>query len=100
MTIPHSTPIPIKAMSEALEEASTALHVYGHIHDREVIATRVIDLARNGIIDAKAEGATEYRRRAEEAEPIAAIAEDPEARENAQGACARVARPCQPMRGF
>jgi hypothetical protein len=71
----------IKARSEALERASTALPVNGHMHNREVLATRVIDLEGNGIFDAKAERAREYRRRAEEAEQIAAIAEDPGARE-------------------
>ena len=47
---PHA----IKAMSEALEQACAALHVDGQLHDREVIATRIIDLARNGVVDAKA----------------------------------------------
>ena len=47
-------PDAIKAMSEALEQACTALRVNGHAYDREVIATRIIDLARNGVIDAKA----------------------------------------------
>jgi len=47
-------PDAIKAMSEALERTCAALHVNGQLHDREVIATRIIDLARNGIIDAKA----------------------------------------------
>jgi hypothetical protein len=41
-------------MSQALEEACKALHIDGEIHDREVVATRIIDLARNGIIDPKA----------------------------------------------
>jgi hypothetical protein len=43
-------------MSDALERACAALHVNGHIHDREVVATRIIDLARNGITDANALG--------------------------------------------
>jgi len=47
-------PDAIKAMSEALERACSALHVNGHIRDREVIAARIIDLARNGVIDAEA----------------------------------------------
>jgi hypothetical protein len=47
-------PDAIKAMSEALERACAALHVDGQMHDREVIATRIIDLARNGVIDAGA----------------------------------------------
>jgi hypothetical protein len=46
-------PDAIKAMSEALERACTALHVNGQLRDREAIAAR-IDLARNGVIDAKA----------------------------------------------
>jgi hypothetical protein len=41
-------------MSCALEEACKALHIDGPVHDREVIAARIIDLARNGVIDAKA----------------------------------------------
>jgi hypothetical protein len=49
-------PDAIKAMSEALEQACTALHVNGQIHDREVIATRIIDLARRGVTDAKVLG--------------------------------------------
>ena len=47
-------PEAIKTMSQALEEACTALHINGEIKDREVVATRIIDLARNGVIDAKA----------------------------------------------
>ena len=49
-------PDAIKAMSEALEQACTALHVNGQIHDREIIATRIIDLARRGVTDAKVLG--------------------------------------------
>lgn len=44
----------ITAMSEALEQACAALQIDGHLGDREVIAARIIDLARNGVIDAKA----------------------------------------------
>ncbi len=47
-------PEAIKAMSKALEETCRALRIDGQIHDREVIATRIIELARNGLIDAKA----------------------------------------------
>jgi hypothetical protein len=47
-------PDAIKAMSEALERACAALHVNGQAQDREIIAERIIALARNGIIDAKA----------------------------------------------
>jgi hypothetical protein len=52
----HATfePDAIEAMSEALEQACTAFHINGHVQDREVVATRIIDLARNGVIDAKA----------------------------------------------
>jgi hypothetical protein len=46
-------PEEIKAMSEALERACAALHVNGQLRDRELIATRIIDLARNGVLDAK-----------------------------------------------
>jgi len=47
-------PEAIGEMSKALEEACKALHINGHIHDRAVVATRIIDLARNGVIDAQA----------------------------------------------
>jgi hypothetical protein len=47
-------PDAIKAMSEALEQACAALRVNGQIQARQVIAARIIDLARNGILDAKA----------------------------------------------
>jgi hypothetical protein len=47
-------PEEIQAMSKALEEACTTLHIDGEIKDRETVATRIIDLARNGVIDAKA----------------------------------------------
>jgi len=46
-------PDAIEAMSAALERTCSALHVNGHIRDREVIAARIIDLARNGVIDAE-----------------------------------------------
>lgn len=47
-------PDDIAAMSRALEEACKALHIDGQTQDRETIATRIIDLARNGIVDADA----------------------------------------------
>ena len=48
---PHA----ISTMSRALEEACTALHIAdSQSHEREVIATRIIDLARTGVIDARA----------------------------------------------
>ena len=47
-------PEAIDAMSKALEDACKALHIDGEIKDREVVAARIIDLARNGIIDPKA----------------------------------------------
>jgi hypothetical protein len=47
-------PEAIQAMSDALERTCAALHVNGHAVDRDIIATRIIDLARNGVIDAKA----------------------------------------------
>lgn len=47
-------PDQIDIMSRALEGACQALHINGQIHDREVIAARIIDLARNGMMDAKA----------------------------------------------
>ena len=45
-------PDAIKAMSEALERACAALSANGELRDREVIATRIIDLASNGLVDA------------------------------------------------
>ena len=51
---PVFEPDAIMAMSEALEQACTALHIDGRIHDRETVATRIIDLARSGVTDAKA----------------------------------------------
>ena len=44
----------ITAMSEALELACAVLHIDGQSSDREIIARRIIDLARNGVIDAAA----------------------------------------------
>ena len=46
-----SHPEAISAMSKALEESCAALKVNGQTKDREIIAARIIDLARNGIID-------------------------------------------------
>ena len=48
-------PAAITAMSRALEETCTALHVLaGDERGREAIAKRIIDLARHGVIDAEA----------------------------------------------
>jgi hypothetical protein len=47
-------PEAIDAMSKALEKACAALHINGEIQDREIVATRIIDLARNGIINVDA----------------------------------------------
>ncbi len=47
-------PDTIKVMSDALERACHALSVNGHLHPREAIAARIIDLARDGAVDAKA----------------------------------------------
>jgi hypothetical protein len=45
-------PVAIEAMSKAFEEACIALQVYaGDEKGREIIANRVIDLARSGLID-------------------------------------------------
>jgi hypothetical protein len=45
----------ISEMSRAFEEACKNLHVFaGDQRGREIIATRVIDLARTGVIDATA----------------------------------------------
>ena len=47
-------PHEIDAMSRALEDACKALQIDGHARDRETIAARIIDLARNGVVDAAA----------------------------------------------
>jgi len=47
-------PEAIEAMSKALEETCKALHINGQAQDRETIAARIIDLARNGVVDATA----------------------------------------------
>jgi hypothetical protein len=48
-------PESIHAMSQALEKACAALQIPpGHDRERKVIAERIIDLARNGVIDAAA----------------------------------------------
>jgi len=48
-------PQAISAMSQALEDACNALQIFaGDQHGREVIALRIIDLARSGVIDANA----------------------------------------------
>ena len=44
----------ITAMSEALERVCTALQIDVQGTDREVVATRIVDLARNGVVDATA----------------------------------------------
>jgi hypothetical protein len=48
-------PAAIEAMSKAFEEACNALQVFaGDEKGREIIATRIIDLARGGMVDAAA----------------------------------------------
>jgi hypothetical protein len=48
-------PVAIEAMSKAFEEACNALHVFaGDEKGREIIASRIIDLARGGLVDAAA----------------------------------------------
>ena len=44
-------PDEIDAMSRALEETCKALHINGQARDRETIAARIIDLARNGMME-------------------------------------------------
>ena len=49
------SPETIAAMSKAFEGACIALRVYaGDEKGREIIAARIIDLARGGVVDAKA----------------------------------------------
>jgi hypothetical protein len=43
----------IEAMSEALERACAALRVSGDDRGREIIAARIIDLARKGVVEAE-----------------------------------------------
>ena len=48
-------PDTIAAMSKAFEEACIALRVFaGDEKGREIVATRIIDLARNGLVDPNA----------------------------------------------
>jgi len=47
-------PDEIDVMSRALEETCTALQINGRAKDRETIAARIVDLARNGVVDAAA----------------------------------------------
>jgi hypothetical protein len=47
------SPEEIKVMSEALDEACAVLQVDDQMKDREIIAARIIELARKGVIDAK-----------------------------------------------
>jgi hypothetical protein len=48
-------PEAIAAMSRAFEQACAALQVFaGDARGREIIASRIIDLARGGVVDAGA----------------------------------------------
>ena len=48
-------PEAISEMSQAFQDACVALKIFaGDEHGRQVIATRIIDLAGSGVIDAKA----------------------------------------------
>ena len=48
-------PDALRVMSQAFHDACNALHIFaGDEHGREVIATRIIDLASTGVIDAGA----------------------------------------------
>ena len=45
----------LRMMSQAFHDACNALHIFaGDEHGRQVIATRIIDLAGAGLIDARA----------------------------------------------
>jgi hypothetical protein len=58
-------PVTIEAMSKAFEEACIALQVFaGDEKGREIIATRIIDLARGGVVDAAALLIVWWQRRA------------------------------------
>lgn len=45
-------PDEIDAMSRALEDTCKALNINGDARHRETVAARIIDLARNGVLDA------------------------------------------------
>ena len=48
-------PEALRVMSQAFDDACNALHIFaGDEHGRQVIAARVIGLARTGILDADA----------------------------------------------
>jgi len=48
-------PDALGAMSQAFQDACDALHIFaGDEHGRQVIATRIIDLASTGVVDADA----------------------------------------------
>jgi hypothetical protein len=48
-------PEAIASMSKALDEACIALHISsGDVHGRMTVATRIIDIASTGVIDANA----------------------------------------------
>ena len=50
-------PEAINAMSKAFDQACASLKIFdGDERGREVVATRIVDLARSGVIDAKALG--------------------------------------------
>jgi len=45
-------PEQISAMSQAFQEACNALRIFaGDERGREIVATRIIDLARSGVVD-------------------------------------------------
>ena len=48
-------PEALHEMSRAFQDACNALHIFaGDEHGRQIIATRIIDLAGSGVIDAQA----------------------------------------------
>ena len=46
-------PDKIDALSRVLDEVCKTLDINGQDKDREIIAARIIDMARNGIVDAE-----------------------------------------------
>jgi hypothetical protein len=51
------SPEAIKAMSTAFDDVCAALKISdGEERSREIIATRIVDVARSGVVDAKALG--------------------------------------------
>jgi hypothetical protein len=52
---PSFEPEMTSILSQAIDDACNALHIAAdNIHDREIVAARIVDLARTGVVDAAA----------------------------------------------